>query len=93
MLTAIAVWRDLARDLAVVVMGGRSEVRDRGLIDDLATAAAAIDPAGLVRFLTGSMRRQRRSRPMPARGSSSTCCSSRGPVHRRRDATAPRHDG
>ena len=50
-LTAIAVWRDLARDLAVVVMGGRSEVRDRGLMDDLITAAAPIDPTGLVRFL------------------------------------------
>jgi DNA polymerase-3 subunit delta' len=49
-LTTIGVWRDLARDLAVAAVGGRSHVRDRELLDDLATVAAAIDPTALARF-------------------------------------------
>jgi DNA polymerase-3 subunit delta' len=50
-LTIIAAWRDVARDLVVVALGGEREVRDRALLDELRTVAADCDPAALRRFL------------------------------------------
>jgi hypothetical protein len=40
-LILVALWRELARDLAVSVLGEERQVRDPALIDDLRTAAAA----------------------------------------------------
>jgi DNA polymerase-3 subunit delta' len=64
-LLVVGLWRELARDLLVVVLGHERQVRDPGLLDDLREAArqlAASDPrtagsdpratgAGLSRFL------------------------------------------
>jgi hypothetical protein len=54
-LIVVGVWRDVARDLAVVALGEERQVRDPALLDDLRTAAAtlpgrAIEPIGA--FLT-----------------------------------------
>jgi DNA polymerase-3 subunit delta' len=49
-LTVIAAWRDLVRDLAVVATGGARAARDRDLLDDLRQAALTVDAAALVRF-------------------------------------------
>jgi hypothetical protein len=43
-LALVAVWRDLARDLALVQLGGRRAVRDQALLDDLDAAAARPGP-------------------------------------------------
>lgn len=51
-LRVIAAWREVGRDLAVVAGGGRREVRQLDMLEDLeAAAAAGVDPAALVAFL------------------------------------------
>ncbi len=45
------VWRDVARDLAVAGRGGRRELRQHELLDELTVAAARIDPAAIARFM------------------------------------------
>ncbi len=50
-LTLLDVWRDLARDLAVVTRGARAGLRDPGLLDDLEAVARAVDPAAAAAFL------------------------------------------
>jgi len=47
----IEIWREVARDLAVVRLGQPSQVRDIALLDDLAAAAEGLDPAAAPRFL------------------------------------------
>ncbi len=47
----LTIWRDLTRDLAVVAAGGRAEIRDPALIDDLVPAAALLPPGAAVAFL------------------------------------------
>lgn len=51
LLTLIAIWRDLALDLAIVTLGGRREVRDPALLDDLVSVAGTVEPAGVGAFL------------------------------------------
>lgn len=48
----LAVWRDLARDLALAIHGARSEVRQPELLDELAAASAALDGADVARFVS-----------------------------------------
>jgi hypothetical protein len=48
--TLVAIWREVARDLAVAGLGDDRLVRDAGLLDEL-RAAAGISPADLGRFL------------------------------------------
>ncbi len=50
-LRVIAAWRDVGRDLAVVANGGRGEVRQLDMLEDLEAAAAGVDSAALVVFL------------------------------------------
>ncbi len=50
-LALLDVWRDLARDLAVVARGARSGLRDPGLLDDLEAAAGGVDPTAAAAFL------------------------------------------
>ncbi len=50
-LRVIAAWRDIGRDLAVVARGGRREVRQLDMLEDLQAAAAGVDSAALVAFL------------------------------------------
>ena len=47
-LLLLEIWRDVALDLAIVGLGGRREVRDPALLDDL-VAAALSSPAAQVR--------------------------------------------
>jgi DNA polymerase III subunit delta' len=47
----LAIWRDLARDLALVAHGGRSEVREHELLDEMAAASSAVGRGALVAFL------------------------------------------
>ena len=47
----LALWTDVARDLALVSRGLAGSVRELGMIDDMTTAAASIDPAALGPFL------------------------------------------
>lgn len=47
----IAVWRDVARDLAVAARGGTREVRQHDLLDELTRAGTNVDPAQVARFL------------------------------------------
>ena len=47
----IAIWRDLARDLAVASVGGRRSVHDVGLLEDVDRAAAALPPGAAGAFL------------------------------------------
>ena len=49
--TLLAVWRDVARDLAVATRGGQRELHQHELLDELAAAGGAIDPAAASRFL------------------------------------------
>ena len=42
----VALWRDLTRDLLLVVLGDERQVRDPGLLDDLRTAAATLGGDG-----------------------------------------------
>jgi DNA polymerase-3 subunit delta' len=47
----IALWTDVARDLALVGDGGGSSVRDSVLLEELAAIATNVDPDAVVRFL------------------------------------------
>jgi DNA polymerase III delta' subunit len=47
----INVWHDVARDLAVAARGGRRELRQHDLLDDLARAGATVDAQAVARFL------------------------------------------
>lgn len=47
----LAVWRDVARDLAVATRGGGRELRLTELLDELAAAGAAVDSDAAGRFL------------------------------------------
>jgi DNA polymerase III delta' subunit len=47
----IEIWRDVARDLAVVKLGQPGQVRDTALLDDLTAAAERLHPAAAPRFL------------------------------------------
>jgi DNA polymerase III delta' subunit len=42
----VALWRDLARDLLVVVLGDERQVRDPALLDDLRATAERLGPGG-----------------------------------------------
>jgi DNA polymerase III delta' subunit len=50
-LRLIEVWRGLARDLGVVVAGGRAEVRGIGLLEELEAAGVGLDAAAVTAFL------------------------------------------
>jgi hypothetical protein len=50
-LALIGLWRELALDLAIAGLGGRTEVRDPALIDDLVGAAAGLAAGEVGRFL------------------------------------------
>jgi DNA polymerase III delta' subunit len=43
--TLVAIWRDLARDLALIGLGEERGLRDPGLVDDLRAAAGPPSPA------------------------------------------------
>ena len=47
----LAVWRDVARDLAVAARGGRRELRLHDLLDELVETGAAVNPAQAATFL------------------------------------------
>jgi DNA polymerase-3 subunit delta' len=47
----LAVWRDVARDLAVATRGGARELRQHELLDELAAAGKSVDPAQAAAFL------------------------------------------
>jgi hypothetical protein len=47
----VAIWRDVARDLALVALGQPAEVRQLDLLDDLESAAGRLDPAFAVEQL------------------------------------------
>jgi DNA polymerase-3 subunit delta' len=47
----IDIWRDLARDLALVQLGETRSVRDPGILDDLGAAAAGLESGDLIAFL------------------------------------------
>lgn len=47
----VAVWRDVARDLAVAARGGKRELRQHELLDELVDAGALVDPAQVTVFL------------------------------------------
>lgn len=46
----LAVWRDVARDLAIAARGGRRELRQHDLLDELASAGDRVDAAQVARF-------------------------------------------
>jgi hypothetical protein len=46
----LAVWRDVARDLAIAARGGRRELRQHDLLDELASAGDRVDAAEVARF-------------------------------------------
>ena len=50
-LILLDLWRDVALDLAIAALGGRHEVRDPALLDDLVAAAGTIRPAQIGAFL------------------------------------------
>ncbi|MFL5675531.1 MAG: AAA family ATPase [Chloroflexota bacterium] len=52
----LGLWTDVARDLVLVTTGGSRSVRDTVLLDELASVAAAIDPADATAFLARSAR-------------------------------------
>jgi len=47
----IEVWRDVARDLAVLATGERRVIRDPGLLEELAVAAGRLAPEAAATFL------------------------------------------
>ena len=47
----VAVWRDVARDLAVAARGGKRELRQHELLDELVDAGALVNPAQVTVFL------------------------------------------
>ena len=50
-MTLLAIWRDVARDLALLERGGRRLVRDSDLLDDYEAAAAGRPPTAADGFL------------------------------------------
>jgi hypothetical protein len=48
----LAIWRDLARDLALAAHGGRSELRQPELLDELEKAAGSVEPSQLTAFVS-----------------------------------------
>jgi hypothetical protein len=52
----LGLWTDVARDLVLVASGGSRSVRDTVLLDELASIAAAIDPADAEGFLARAAR-------------------------------------
>jgi DNA polymerase-3 subunit delta' len=50
-LALIATWRDVARDLAVVVAGGAAEIRDPELLEDYEQAAVGLDGRRIAAFM------------------------------------------
>jgi DNA polymerase III subunit delta' len=52
----IGLWADVARDLALVGAGGARSVRDPVLLEELADAAAALDPVAVAGFLDRTAR-------------------------------------
>ena len=47
----VAVWRDVARDLAVAARGGKRELHQHELLDELLAAGAEVDAAEVTLFL------------------------------------------
>ncbi len=47
----LAVWREVARDLAVATRGGARELRQHELLDELAAYGKSVDPAAAAQFL------------------------------------------
>ena len=47
----LSIWRDLARDLAVLVRGGRAQLRDPGLLEELEAVVGRLPERGLVDFI------------------------------------------
>jgi DNA polymerase-3 subunit delta' len=47
----IYVWRDVARDLAVAARGGRRELHQHDLLDDLVRIGETVDPTAMAGFL------------------------------------------
>ena len=47
----VEVWRDVARDLALVQLGQHARLRDPGLLDDLQAVAGSIPVGSTGRFL------------------------------------------
>lgn len=52
----LALWTDVARDIALVESGGARSVRDPVLLDELTAVAAAIEPGAAARFLDRAAR-------------------------------------
>ena len=52
----VALWADLARDLALAAAGGGRSVRDPGLLDELITVAEVVAPGDVARFLDRAAR-------------------------------------
>jgi DNA polymerase-3 subunit delta' len=50
-LSLASIWRELARDVAIAGLGGRAELRDVTLLEEVTDRAARIDRAGIERFL------------------------------------------
>ncbi len=50
-LALLDIWRDVARDVLVVARGGRSQVRDAGLLEEIESAARSVDVPACARFL------------------------------------------
>jgi DNA polymerase-3 subunit delta' len=50
-LALLGVWRDVGRDLLVVSRGGRAQVVDHTLLEELESAVAGLDPEALAAFL------------------------------------------
>lgn len=47
----IVLWADLARDLALAGAGGGRSIRDPGLLEELTSVAAMVEPEAVTRFL------------------------------------------
>lgn len=47
----MALWADLARDLALAGAGGGRSVRDPVLLEELTSVAANVEPGAVTRFL------------------------------------------
>jgi DNA polymerase-3 subunit delta' len=47
----LEIWREVALDLAIAGLGGRREVRDPALLDDLVAASSSVAPGAIGRFL------------------------------------------
>lgn len=52
----VALWADVARDLALVGAGGGRSVHDPVLLEELTVVAAAVDPEAVARFLNRAAR-------------------------------------